>query len=138
MIGTVAGQVEHLDLGCTLGHPRFIRLSAQITTGLSIDDADRLNAPWGVALAPANFGPLSNALLVGNFGGAGKIAAFNSVTGRFIDFLRDESGNVHGIDGLWALQFGNGASLGDSNALYFSAGPLNETAGLFGSLRHAG
>lgn len=100
------------------------------------EDEGRLNAPWGVALAPANFGPFSNTLLVGNFGGAGKILAFDRNTGRFIDHLRDGAGQVIGIDGLWALQFGNGASLGDANALYFSAGPEEETLGLFGSLRH--
>ena len=102
------------------------------------DDAGRLNAPWGVAMAPADFGLLSNALLVGNFGGAGKVAAFNPVTGRFIDYLRNEAGQVIGLDGTWALMFGNGVSLGDTHALYFAAGPEGETAGLFGSLRYAG
>ena len=102
------------------------------------DDAGRLNAPWGVAIAPADFGLLSNALLVGNFGGAGKVAAFHPVTGRFIDYLRNEAGQVIGLDGTWALMFGNGVSLGDTDALYFAAGPEGETAGLFGSLRYAG
>ena len=102
------------------------------------DDGGRLNAPWGVALAPADFGLLSNALLVGNFGGAGKVAAFNAATGRFIDFMRGEAGQVLGLDGTWALQFGNGASLGDGNALYFAAGTEGEAGGLFGSLRYAG
>ena len=102
------------------------------------DDGGRLNAPWGVALASANFGLLSNALLVGNFGGAGKVAAFNADTGRFIDFMRNETGQVLGLDGTWALQFGNGASLGDTNALYFAAGTEGEAGGLFGSLRYVG
>ena len=102
------------------------------------EDLGRLNAPWGVAIAPANFGLLSNMLLVGNFGGAGKIAAFNQSTGRFIDFVRNTDGEVIGLDGTWALMFGNGASLGDTNALYFAAGNEGETAGLFGSLRYAG
>jgi hypothetical protein len=102
------------------------------------DDGGRLNAPWGVALAPSDFGSLSNALLVGNFGGAGKVAAFNATTGRFIDFMRNEADQVLGLDGTWALQFGNGASLGDTNALYFAAGTEGEAGGLFGSLRYAG
>jgi uncharacterized protein (TIGR03118 family) len=101
------------------------------------NDLGRLNAPWGVAIAPSNFGLLSNMLLVGNFGGAGKIAAFDQTTGRFIDFVRDGAGEVVGIQGLWGLMFGNGASLGDTNALYFAAGPENEAAGLFGSLRYS-
>ncbi len=101
------------------------------------DDAKRLNAPWGVAIAPADFGPLSGALLVGNFGGAGRICAFDITTGQYIDDLRDEAGKPVGIAGLWALQFGNGEGLGDSNALYFAAGPEDEADGVFGSLRVA-
>ena len=102
------------------------------------EDLGRLNAPWGIAIAPANFGLLSNMLLVGNFGGAGKVAAFNQTTGRFIDFMRDDGGEAVALDGLWGLMFGNGASLGDANALYFAAGTEGEAAGLFGSLRYAG
>ena len=102
------------------------------------EDLGRLNAPWGIAVAPANFGLLSGMLLVGNFGGAGKIAAFNQSTGRFIDYMREDSGEVIALDGLWGLMFGNGASLGDTNALYFAAGTEGEAAGLFGSLRYAG
>jgi uncharacterized protein (TIGR03118 family) len=100
-----------------------------------IDDQGRLNAPWGIAKSPTNFGKLSNALLVGNFGGAGLISAFDAQTGKFIDHLRDDRDERIAIEGLWALTFGNGASLGDTNALYFAAGPKDETEGLFGSLR---
>lgn len=99
------------------------------------EDDGRLNAPWGVAIAPQGFGALSNALLVGNFGGAGLICAYDRETGRFIDHLRDAGGARIAIPGLWGLQFGNGASLGDSDALYFAAGPQDETDGLFGALR---
>ena len=102
------------------------------------EDLGRLNSPWGIAIAPANFGLLSNMLLVSNFGGAGKIAAFNQTTGRFIDYMRDPNGDVIGLDGTWALMFGNGVSLGDTNALYFAAGTEGEAAGLFGSLRYIG
>ncbi len=100
------------------------------------DDAKRLNAPWGVAIAPANFGKLSGALLVGNFGGAGRICAFDTSTGKYIDDLRGADNKPVAIAGLWGLQFGNGESLGDSNALYFAAGPEDEKDGLFGSLRY--
>ena len=100
-------------------------------------DAGRLNAPWGLAVAPADFGPMSGALLVGNFGGSGRISAFDIDDGTFIDALRSETGEPLAIEGLWGLQFGNGASLGDANALYFAAGPADETQGLFGALRHA-
>ena len=98
-------------------------------------DAMRLNAPWGIAIAPADFGLLSGKLLVGNFGGAGRICAFDLATGAYLDDLKDANGQIVKIPGLWALQFGNGVSLGDSNALYFAAGPDDEKDGLFGSLR---
>lgn len=101
----------------------------------SFNDDGRLNAPWGLAIAPANFGRMAGALLVGNFGGAGRIAAYDMTSGNFIDYLRRPNATRVEIAGLWGLQFGNGASLGDSSALYFAAGPDDEKQGLFGSLR---
>jgi uncharacterized protein (TIGR03118 family) len=98
-------------------------------------DDKRLNAPWGLAVAPVDFGSLSGCLLVGNFGGSGRIAAYNLQTTQFVDWLKDTHLQPVAIEGLWALQFGNGTSLGDSNALYFAAGPGDEKKGLFGSLR---
>jgi uncharacterized protein (TIGR03118 family) len=95
---------------------------------------NHLNAPWGLALAPGDFGQFSNALLVGNFGN-GHIQAFDPATGKFLGQLKDESGRPIVIDGLWAIIFGNGVTAGDRNALYFAAGPDDETHGLFGSLR---
>jgi uncharacterized protein (TIGR03118 family) len=95
---------------------------------------DVFSSPWGMALAPSNFGPFSNDLLVGNLT-SGWIAAFDTTDGHFVDFLRDQSGHIITIDGLWGLQFGNGVSSGDSNALYFSSGPDFYAHGLFGSLR---
>jgi uncharacterized protein (TIGR03118 family) len=100
------------------------------------DDHGLLNAPWGVAFAPDNFGLYSGDLLVGNFGD-GTIVAFDPATHQAIDYLRDDHGNIISIDGLWGLQFGNGASLGMANALYFAAGPHGETEGLFGRLQAA-
>ena len=98
-----------------------------------------LNAPWGVALAPSSFGSFGGDVLVGNFGD-GKISAFAEVGGRFVykGQLRDGSGNIIAIDGLWGLGFGNGASSGPTDTLYFAAGPNDEKAGLFGSIRAAG
>ncbi len=101
----------------------------------AFNDDERLNAPWGLAVAPDNFGKFSGALLVGNFGGAGRIAAFDIRSGNFVDFVRGPDKNPVAVAGLWGLQFGNGASLGDSNALYFAAGPGDESQGLFGVLR---
>jgi uncharacterized protein (TIGR03118 family) len=90
-----------------------------------------LNAPWGVAVAPANFGFFSNHLLIGN-AGSGQIAAYDTDSGRFDGLLRDANG--HGIqnDRLWALRFGNDQGAGPSNWLFFTAGISDEAHGLFG------
>ncbi len=98
------------------------------------NDGEKLLAPWGLAYAPDNFGALSGALLVTNFGD-GKIAAFDAKTKHFIDYMRNEKGEPVVIKQIWGILFGNGASLGDANALYFAAGPEDEADGLFGSLR---
>jgi uncharacterized protein (TIGR03118 family) len=98
-----------------------------------LQHGDWFNGPWGVTLAPADFGEFSHALLVGNFGGH-TIAAFNSVTGRFIGNMRNPNGSILDIDGLWALNFGNGGKAGPANTLFFTAGPDDETNGLFGTL----
>ena len=102
------------------------------------DDGGKLSAPWGIVFAPKEgFGALSGQLLVANFGDAnpGTIAAFDPKTRTFTDYLRDAKGQPVVIDKVWGLLFGNGESLGDKNALYFAAGPKDETEGLFGSLR---
>ncbi len=99
------------------------------------NDGGKLSAPWGLAFAPKDFGALSGALLVANFGD-GTIAAYDAKTHDFIDVVRGEKGKPVVIDKIWGLIFGNGASLGDANALYYSAGPNDEADGVFGSLRY--
>ena len=100
------------------------------------DDRGLLNAPWGVAFAPQGFGEYSGKLLVGNFGD-GTIVAFDSTTHAAIDYVRDADGKPISIEGLWGLQFGNGVSLGMADAMYFAAGPHDETEGLFGRIQAA-
>jgi uncharacterized protein (TIGR03118 family) len=91
------------------------------------------NAPWGVALAPAGFGRLSNLILVGQFG-SGKIAAFDPANGEFRGLVRGAHGRPLAIDGLWALSFGNGASAGPATTLFFTTGLDDEAHGLFGTI----
>jgi len=91
-----------------------------------------LNPPWGIALAPLNFGPLSGDLLVGNFGD-GRINAYDLNTGRFAGPMTDKFHQAISIDGLWSLVFG-GATLSDPAQLYFTSGPNGEADGLFGRL----
>ncbi len=90
-----------------------------------------LNSPWGIARAPANFGPVSSRILIGNFGD-GHINAFNS-DGEFRGQLHGSGGRSIQIDGLWSIVFGTAAAA-DPNKLYFTAGTNGETDGLFGSL----
>jgi uncharacterized protein (TIGR03118 family) len=90
-----------------------------------------LNSPWGLALAPDGFGRFSHDVLVGNFGD-GRINAFDTA-GNFAGQLIDPVGNPLAINGLWALQFGNGAKNGGSrHKLFFTAGIADESHGLFG------
>ena len=98
-----------------------------------------LNSPWGLALAPSDFGKFPNTLLVGNFGD-GRIHAFDPDhilgNGEYakVGPLHSSDGAPIAIDGLWALQFGNGSAAGPSDVLFFTAGPGGESGGLFGSL----
>lgn len=94
-----------------------------------------LHSPWGIAQAPANFGPMSNAILISNNTSRGRINAFNSETGQFLGPLRDTAGNPIEIDQLWGIQFGQGAAAnGPVNQLFFTAGPTNYANGLFGTI----
>ena len=93
-----------------------------------------LDSPWGVAVAPGDFGKFSNAVLIGNFGD-GRINAFNASNGAFLGQPSDASGHPITIDGLWALVFGGGSmNNGAANTLFFTAGPDGEQHGLFGSI----
>lgn len=92
-----------------------------------------LNAPWGMVQAPPTFGEFGGALLVGNLGD-GHINAFNPTTGAFLGALSGPRGRPLVIDGLWGLVFGNGRTAGDTNTLYYAAGPEDETHGLFGKI----
>ena len=93
----------------------------------------KLNSPWGMVIAPDNFGKFSDRLLVGNFGD-GRIHAYDLETGEFRGTLRAADGKPIVIPGLWGLQFGNGANAGPTTTLFFTAGIDDEQHGLFGSL----
>lgn len=92
-----------------------------------------LDAPWGLATAPSSFGDIAGALLVGNFGD-GTISAFDPSTSTFLGQLQTAGGSILAIDGLWGLSVGNDANAGSSKAVYFTAGPGDESHGLFGAL----
>lgn len=91
-----------------------------------------LNQPWGMAVAPKNFGSLSGTLLVSNNTSTGTINAFNLTTGKLVGTVKNTSGKPITIPGLWGIEFGGGSTLnGKSNQLFFTAGP-KDTDGYFG------
>lgn len=94
-----------------------------------------LNQPWGFAMAPWNFGPLSNTLLVSNNTNDGTINAFNPQTGAFVGTVRNMRGEKIRIDQLWAIDFGGDKPAnGSSSTLFYTAGPSNNLAGEFGQI----
>lgn len=92
-----------------------------------------LNAPWGLALAPADFGTLASALLVGNFGD-GKINAYDPSSGQFIGLVRDSAGAAFAEPGLWGIAFGNGGANQPRNTLFFAAGVNDQANGSYGRI----
>jgi len=92
-----------------------------------------LNAPWGLAIAPANYGSLSGDLLVGNFGD-GTISAYNPSTGAYVGKLMTGANTTFSVQGLWGIGFGNGAFSQPATTLFFAAGPNQETHGLYGRI----
>jgi uncharacterized protein (TIGR03118 family) len=111
-----------------------------------LEHGDWLNAPWGVALAPLDFGHFSHDLLIGQFAGGGDtqssgfIAAYDLATGKFDGLLQDATGKPLAINGLWALSPGNvspnnsDAAAAPAAQVYFTAGPNHTSGGLLGYL----
>jgi uncharacterized protein (TIGR03118 family) len=111
-----------------------------------LEHGDWLNAPWGVAVAPLDFGRFSHDLLIGQFAGGGDtqssgfIAAYDLATGKFDGLLQDASGKPLAINGIWALSPGNvsptnnDAAAAPAAEIYFTAGPNHGSGGLFGYL----
>jgi uncharacterized protein (TIGR03118 family) len=119
------------------GHGFVDRFSTTGTFLGRVATHGQLNSPWGLAMAPATFGRFSGDLLVGNFGD-GEISAFEPQldgTYELVGQLRTSDHKVLTIDGLWALQFGKGApNNGPTDTLFFTAGPDDESHGLFGTI----
>jgi uncharacterized protein (TIGR03118 family) len=92
-----------------------------------------LNAPWGMAMAPAGFGSFGGALLVANFGD-GKINAYNATTGAMLGTLTQGNGAAIVIDGLWGIAFGTGINAQPTTTLFYAAGPGDEAHGAYGRI----
>jgi hypothetical protein len=118
--------------GAGLGIVNVFDTNGVLVTHL-VATGGKLNAPWGVALAPSDFGTLSGALLVGNFGD-GKIHGYDSGTGRYLGELGDGASTPFSEPGLWGLLFGNDAVNQPHATLFFSAGLNDEANGLYGRI----
>ena len=104
---------------------------------MRLEHGDWFNAPFGLVLAPTDFGSFSHKLIVGQFG-SGELLAFDAITGRFEGKLRDQNNNLIVLPGLWGISFGAGQpspqNSGPANALFFNAGINQGMGGLFGTL----
>jgi uncharacterized protein (TIGR03118 family) len=126
---------EDEDHGAGLGYVSIFDPSGRLL--LRLQHGPWMNAPWGVTMAPSDFGAFSHRFLVGNFGD-GTIHAFNAVSGKLVGTLLGDGDAPIKIDGLWALSFAGGNTRsGAANELYFTAGPNDENDGLFGKLAAA-
>lgn len=131
------------DHGPGLGFVDVFDLSGRLL--LRLQHVTFLNAPWGIAQAPGDFGPFSHRLLIGNFGD-GTIHAFNAVSGKFEGTLLDSTGAPLAIGGLWGLSFGGdttatataNANNGLATELFFTAGANDEADGIFGKITATG
>jgi uncharacterized protein (TIGR03118 family) len=98
-----------------------------------VGTGDKLNAPWGLALAPADFGTLSGAVLVGNFGD-GKVNGYNATSGAYVGTVANAAGAAFSVPGLWGIAFGNDAANQPHNTLFYAAGTNNEANGVYGRI----
>ncbi len=92
-----------------------------------------LNQPWGFAVAPSNFGALSGTLLISNNTNSGTINGFNLTTGALVGTITNAEDKPIHINQLWGIEFGGGSTAnGNTNQLYYTAGPDNNVDGIFG------
>lgn len=136
-IQDISGQVYVAFASATGGNGGFVEVFKEdgtpVTPGKPLISGAPLNQPWGMALAPRNFGPLSNTILVSNNTNQGAINAFNAGNGQFVGTIKGANGKAITIDQLWGIAFGGGsANNGATNQLFFTAGPGGNLAGTFG------
>jgi uncharacterized protein (TIGR03118 family) len=122
---------EEAITGSGLGYVNIFDANGRLVRRLI--SRGKLNAPWGLALAPASFGRFGSKLLVGNFGD-GVINVYDPQTGHCEGRLERPDGRTIRIDGLWGLSFGSGVANQPTDTLFFTAGPERETHGLYGRL----
>ncbi len=133
-IQDIKGQVYVCVRQCAGGTGGYIDIFGEDGTFVKrFAQGKPLNQPWGFAVAPKNFGPLSNTLLISNNTNTGTINGFDLTTGKFKGTIKDSKNKPITINQLWAIEFGGGTKAnGKKNQLYFTAGPQNGLNGVFG------
>jgi uncharacterized protein (TIGR03118 family) len=116
-------------LGAGLGYVNVFDASGTFVKRFATGGA--LNAPWGIAMAPAGFVSAAGNLLIGNFGD-GTINRFDAATGASLGPLSLSNGKTLAVPGLWALAFGDGSANSPATSLFYTAGPNNQSGGLLG------
>jgi uncharacterized protein (TIGR03118 family) len=120
--------------GAGFGYVDIFDLSGNLVSRFASGGA--LNAPWGMAMAPAGFGSLEGDVLIGNFGD-GTINIFTSngtALATSVGHLTGSNGSALAFPGLWSLVFGNGDSDKPLTTLFYTAGFADQTDGVFGSI----
>jgi uncharacterized protein (TIGR03118 family) len=124
------------DHGPGLGHVAIFDTRGRLL--VKLQHGSFMNAPWGIAMTPGDFGAFSHRLLIGNFGD-GTIHAFNALSGRLEGALLNPDGSPLTVEGLWGLSFGGDTVRnGLATELFFTAGPNDENDGLFGKITAVG
>jgi len=133
-IQDINGQVYVAFASTSGGNGGYIDIFTETGTFVkTLAQGKHINQPWGIALAPKNFGSLSNTLLISNNTNTGTINGFDPNTGKYVGTVKDTNGKVILIDQLWGIEFGGGTkNNGRTNQLFFAAGPHNNFAGVFG------
>jgi uncharacterized protein (TIGR03118 family) len=120
------------EVGEGLGIVNVFDANGELVARLVSDGAE-LNAPWGIVLAPPDFGSLGGTLLVGNFGD-GRIHAFDPESGELAGTIADAGGDPFEVSGLWGIAFGNDAHNQPHTTLFYAAGINGEVNGVVGRI----
>ena len=137
-IQDINGQVYVTFVDVNGGPGGYIDIFGEDGTFVKTLSSDsHLNQPWGMAVAPSNFGPLSNTLLVtNNIDKKGTINGYDMNTGAYVGTVNNKKGKPIYIDQIWGIEFGDGTgSNGKTNQLFWTAGPKNNVNGLFGVIQ---
>jgi uncharacterized protein (TIGR03118 family) len=130
-VSVLKNQVYVTFSGSTTGAVDVFTTAGKFVKTL-IAPTSTLKGPWGLAIAPSNFDTLSGSLLVGDVDD-GRIHGFNLTTGKLVGVIKDKTGKVISIPGLWGLLFGGGTTTnGKTNQLFFAAGTSGYATGEFG------